>query len=58
VERRRLCSYCRKVRDDENYWHTVESYISQHTNTRFSHGICPSCMASHVEPQLKGFERA
>ena len=47
-----ICSYCRKIRDDENYWHTVESYISQHTATRFSHGICPSCMVSVVEPQL------
>ena len=38
-----LCSYCRKVRDDEDYWQTVESYVSKHTTTRFSHGICPEC---------------
>jgi PAS domain S-box-containing protein len=44
-----ICSYCRKIRDDENYWHTVENYISRHTSTRFSHSICPSCMATHVE---------
>jgi hypothetical protein len=44
-----ICSYCKKVRDDENYWHTVESYISKHTDTRFSHGICPSCVAAGVE---------
>jgi PAS domain S-box-containing protein len=44
-----ICSYCRKIRDDENYWHTVENYISQHTTTQFSHGICPSCMATHGE---------
>jgi PAS domain S-box-containing protein len=44
-----ICSYCKKVRDDENYWHTVESYVSQHTATRFSHGICPSCVAAGVE---------
>jgi PAS domain S-box-containing protein len=48
-----ICSYCRKIRDDENYWHTVEGYISEHTSTRFSHSICPSCMKIHVEPQLK-----
>jgi PAS domain S-box-containing protein len=41
-----ICSYCRKIRDDANYWHTVESYISQHTSTRFSHGICPRCIAT------------
>jgi PAS domain S-box-containing protein len=45
-----ICSYCRKVRDDENYWHTVESYVAKHTSSRFSHSICPECMATHVEP--------
>jgi len=45
-----ICSYCRKVRDDENYWHTVESYVSRHTGSMFSHSICPSCMEKHVEP--------
>jgi PAS domain S-box-containing protein len=49
-----ICSYCRKIRDDENYWHTVEGYISQHTDTRFSHGICPSCMAAHAGPAADG----
>jgi PAS domain S-box-containing protein len=47
-----ICSYCRKIRDDENYWQTVESYISRHTSSRFSHSICPACMASEVEPML------
>ena len=41
-----ICSYCRKIRDDENYWHTVEDYLSLHTATLFSHGICPTCMES------------
>jgi len=44
-----ICSYCRKIRDDENYWHTVEGYISTHTSTRFSHSICPSCMSTRVD---------
>jgi PAS domain S-box-containing protein len=47
-----ICSYCKKIRDDKNYWQTVEAYISRHTNTRFSHGICPSCYDNKVEPQL------
>ncbi len=38
-----ICSYCKRIRDDENYWHGVESYISRHTATQFSHGICPTC---------------
>lgn len=48
-----ICSYCKSIRDDENYWHAVEAYISEHTNTRFSHGICPRCYANVVEPELK-----
>lgn len=48
-----ICSYCRKIRDDENYWHTVEAYIARHTDTRFSHGICPDCLESEVEPQFR-----
>ena len=44
-----ICSYCRKVRDDENYWHTVEHYISEHTSTLFSHSICPSCLSTRPE---------
>ncbi len=38
-----ICSYCRQIRNDENYWQTVETYISDHTGTQFSHGVCPSC---------------
>jgi PAS domain S-box-containing protein len=52
-----ICSYCRKIRDDENYWHTVEDYLSLHTTTLFSHGICPSCMASNSELQLEPSKR-
>jgi PAS domain S-box-containing protein len=52
-----ICSYCRKIRDDENYWHTVETYISRHTATRFSHGVCPSCYATEVQPDLEENER-
>jgi len=40
-----VCAYCRKVRDDRDYWHQLESYVSAHTDARFSHGICPSCLA-------------
>lgn len=39
-----ICSYCKRIRDDEDYWHSVEAYIATHTNTRFSHGICPACL--------------
>jgi DNA-binding response OmpR family regulator len=38
-----ICCYCKKIRDDGNYWHRVETYIAGHANVRFSHGICPDC---------------
>lgn len=52
-----ICSYCRKIRDDEHYWHTVEHYVEAHTNTQFSHGICPDCMTTKVEPAIAKWER-
>lgn len=51
-----ICLYCRKIRDDRDYWLTVEHYIAEHTTTRFSHGICPSCMETEVEPQFTELE--
>lgn len=48
-----MCSYCKKIRDEENQWSTVESYISHHTNSHFSHSICPECMRTHVEADLR-----
>lgn len=47
-----ICSYCRKVRDDKNYWCQVESYVSAHSEARFTHGICPECMATVVQREL------
>jgi len=38
-----ICSYCKKIRDDQNYWQKVENYISDHTDAQFTHGICPDC---------------
>jgi DNA-binding NtrC family response regulator len=39
-----ICGYCRSIRDDHDYWHTLEQYISDHTNARFTHSICPACL--------------
>lgn len=38
-----ICASCKKVRDDQGYWNSVESYISSHSDATFSHGICHSC---------------
>lgn len=48
-----ICSHCKKVRDDEGYWHEVESYISNHSGAVFSHGICPDCMAELYPEYIK-----
>jgi PAS domain S-box-containing protein len=47
-----LCSYCKKIRDDSNYWQQVEHYIADHSEAEFSHGICPDCFEGVVRPQL------
>lgn len=39
-----ICSYCKQIRDDQGYWNHLESYLSAHTDARFSHGICPMCV--------------
>jgi len=40
-----ICAYCKKVRDDGDYWHKLEVYVSARTDAQFSHGICPECLA-------------
>jgi PAS domain S-box-containing protein len=47
-----ICSYCRKVRDDKNYWTQIENYVTEHTGSMFSHGICPECYAKVVQPEI------
>lgn len=49
-----ICCYCKKIRDDGNYWHQVESYVASHADVRFSHGICPECSARLKEQLDRG----
>jgi PAS domain S-box-containing protein len=51
-----ICSYCKSIRDDENYWQSVDAYISKHTDTQFSHCVCPTCYRNIVEPLLNEIE--
>jgi hypothetical protein len=39
-----MCASCKKIRDDEGYWHQVEAYIGEHSEALFTHSICPQCM--------------
>lgn len=48
-----ICSYCKNVRDDKNYWQAIETYMHKHVGTDFSHGVCPQCYESQVRPMLE-----
>ena len=48
-----ICSYCKNVRNDKNYWQQIESYMQSHVGTQFSHGVCPDCVEKHVRPMLR-----
>jgi phosphoserine phosphatase RsbU/P len=47
-----ICSYCKSVRDDKNYWQRVEDYLTTHSELECSHGICPKCWDTVVRRQL------
>ena len=47
-----MCMYCKGIRNDQNYWQTVESYISNHTKAQLSHGVCPNCYKNVFKPEL------
>ena len=49
----KICSYCKKIQNDQGTWQQVELYIREHTEAEFSHGICAGCIDSHF-PTLKG----
>ena len=44
-----ICATCKKIRDDEGYWHGVETYVSQHTQASFTHGSCPECLKKALD---------
>ncbi|MGF1511573.1 MAG: response regulator transcription factor [Myxococcota bacterium] len=48
-----ICSYCKRVRNDQNYWTQVEAYLTEHLDLRFSHGICPSCYEDVASRELE-----
>lgn len=52
-----ICMYCKKIRDDMEMWHQLESYISQHTEAMFSHSVCPECYNSHLSEFLASEEK-
>jgi DNA-binding response OmpR family regulator len=39
-----MCSYCKRIRDDGDYWQQLETYLADHSEAEFSHGVCPTCL--------------
>lgn len=51
-----ICSFCKKIRDDEGYWQQVEVYLRERSAANFSHGICPACLQQHYPEQSKAIQ--
>jgi len=47
-----ICAYCKKVRNDQNYYEQIEGYLMKNADVKFSHGICPECFKKFAEPEL------
>jgi DNA-binding response OmpR family regulator len=43
-----ICAYCKRIRDDGDYWKQIEQYLSENSEAQFSHGICPQCLDTHL----------
>ena len=52
-----ICSYCKKIRDDKNYWQQIEGYINERTGSEFSHSICPDCYNRVIVPELEELKK-
>jgi DNA-binding response OmpR family regulator len=44
-----ICSYCKKVRNEADYWEQVDSYLTSHSDIRITHGICPQCLETMMK---------
>jgi len=53
-----ICAVCKKIRDDQGYWHQVEIYISQHSDAQFTHGLCPDCAYTCYDDLVGGSQGA
>jgi len=47
-----ICAWCKNVRDDQGYWMRVEEYIQDHSDAKFSHGLCPDCAHTHFGAEV------
>jgi hypothetical protein len=51
-----ICMFCKRIRDDKDYWSQIDHYLTKHAGTRFSHGICPDCLKARFPDQVPGSE--
>jgi sigma-B regulation protein RsbU (phosphoserine phosphatase) len=51
-----ICSYCKRIRDDQDRWSSLEGFIEKRSEAEFSHGICPDCYRKYVEPSLRSLD--
>jgi hypothetical protein len=52
-----ICANCKKVREDKAFWQEVETYVSKHSEAKFSHGLCPDCMQKLYPEQYEVLEK-
>jgi sigma-B regulation protein RsbU (phosphoserine phosphatase) len=52
-----VCAWCKKIRDEENYWELLETYVAKRLDVRFSHGVCPDCRQKFLQPQIERVRR-
>jgi phosphoserine phosphatase RsbU/P len=53
-----ICSYCKRIRDDHDYWQQVETYMSEHSQATFTHGICPECYEKFFKTELEELRKS
>lgn len=51
-----ICASCKRVRDDSGYWESIEGYLREHSDTEFSHSICPDC-SDRIYPDLQSVKK-
>jgi DNA-binding response OmpR family regulator len=52
-----ICSYCKKIRNDQDYWEQIETYVADHSQAEFTHGICPDCLEKHIKGQMEMLQK-
>jgi len=46
-----ICAWCKRIRNDEGYWQLIEHYVQEHSDAKFTHGICPACAKMVIEEE-------